>query len=134
MINQLGWRSLQQRRADIRLLLFYKIVHGLIVLDFSQELIPVTTTLRHLHPDSYLLPSDFRNQTTYIQQRTLVQSFLPWWNSLPASVAAATTLDSFKSGVYPTKSAVSLPLNGTIIFTFSYLHSYTCTLHQLSCH
>ena len=28
MINNLGWRSLEQRRADTRLCLFYKIVYG----------------------------------------------------------------------------------------------------------
>ena len=34
MINQLGWCSLQQCRADIRLVLFY---NGLVALDFLQE-------------------------------------------------------------------------------------------------
>ena len=30
MVKQLGWRSLEQRRADARLCLFYKVIHGLI--------------------------------------------------------------------------------------------------------
>ena len=30
MINKLGWRTLEQRRADARLCLFYKIVYGLV--------------------------------------------------------------------------------------------------------
>ena len=34
MINTLGWGSLEQRRADARLLMFYKIVHGLVSLNF----------------------------------------------------------------------------------------------------
>ena len=29
MLGRLGWRTLEQRRADSRLVLFYKIVHGL---------------------------------------------------------------------------------------------------------
>ena len=31
MLNKLGWRTLEQRRADARLCLFYKIVYGLVV-------------------------------------------------------------------------------------------------------
>ena len=30
MINTMGWRSLKQRRADARLIMFYKIVYGLV--------------------------------------------------------------------------------------------------------
>jgi hypothetical protein len=32
MFNQLGWRSLEQRRADARLCLLFKIIHGLVTL------------------------------------------------------------------------------------------------------
>ena len=28
MVKQLGWRSLEQRRGDARLCLFYKVIHG----------------------------------------------------------------------------------------------------------
>ena len=64
MIYQVDWHSFQQRRADIRLVLFYKILHGLVALDFSQELIPVTTTSRHPHP-TQLLPTTFRNKAVH---------------------------------------------------------------------
>ena len=30
IVQDLGWRTLDQRRADVRLCLFYKIVHGLV--------------------------------------------------------------------------------------------------------
>ena len=30
MVKQLGWRSLEQRRADARLCLFCKVIHGLV--------------------------------------------------------------------------------------------------------
>lgn len=95
MIEELGWRSLEQRRADGRLILFYKIVHGLVAVNLSSQLIPVTRLTRHLHPMAFLLPSESKE---YIQM-----SFLPrtiaQWNSLPTSVATTATLDSFKSGV-----------------------------------
>ena len=95
MIADLGWRSLEQRRADARLTMLHKIVYGYVAIDYSQYLIPVTRVSRNLHPASFLLPFE---EKTYIQQ-----SFLPrtiaQWNSLPASVATATSLDEFKKGV-----------------------------------
>ena len=33
MLTHLGWRSLEQRRNDSRLCLFYRIIHGLVALD-----------------------------------------------------------------------------------------------------
>ena len=33
MLTHLGWRSLEQRRNDSRLCIFYKIIHGLVALD-----------------------------------------------------------------------------------------------------
>ena len=95
MLSLLGWRTLEQRRADIRLTLFYKIVNGLVAIDYSMYLNPITRKSRHHHPQAYLIPAETQ---LYIQQsylpRTIVQ-----WNRLPANIAMATTLDAFKSGV-----------------------------------
>ena len=95
MISKLGWRSLHQRRTDNRLIMLYKIVHGIVATDFSDKLVPVTRPSRHYHPNSFILPSETK---TYIQQ-----SFLPKtikdWNNLPAAVAAAPSLEAFKRGV-----------------------------------
>ena len=54
MLTHLGWRSLEQRRNDSQLCLFYKIIHGLVAVDlppyqdFTKELSPVG-----LSPDPY---------------------------------------------------------------------------------
>ena len=37
MIDQLGWRSLEQRRADIRFVFFYKCFHDLVAVDLSKD-------------------------------------------------------------------------------------------------
>ena len=39
MIKHLHWRSLQQRRTDIRLVMFYKTLHGIIALDLFPQLL-----------------------------------------------------------------------------------------------
>ena len=93
-IKELGWRSLQQRRADNMLTMMYKIIHGYVSVDFTDELIPVTIYTRYLHPHCFLLPTE---EKAYLQN-----SFLPrtirQWNRLPVEVATAATPASFRSG------------------------------------
>ena len=51
-INTLGWRSLEQRRADAQLLMFYKIVHGLVEIPlptYIQRQIRMTRTTHSYH-------------------------------------------------------------------------------------
>ena len=95
MLQKLGWRSLLQRRADIRLALLYKCLHGLVAVDLSQDLVRQTRQSRHSHPMALILPSETK---LYLQQ-----SFLPktiaQWNSLPSSIALSPSIDAFKAGV-----------------------------------
>ena len=50
MLNQLGWRTLEQRRADARLCLFYKIVYGLVAVPLPNYIQPThTTCILQLH-------------------------------------------------------------------------------------
>ena len=41
MLDELGWRSLKQRRPDQRLIMIYEIVNNLVDVDLSKELIPL---------------------------------------------------------------------------------------------
>ena len=95
MLHKLGWRSLLQRRADIRLCYLYRIVHGHVALDFSNELVPQTRISRHTHPLAFFIPAETK---LYIQQsfipRTIVQ-----WNNLPTQIPMSESLDVFKEGV-----------------------------------
>ena len=54
MLQDLGWRSLEQRRADARLILLYKIHHGHVPINASKYLRPMTRRTRHSHSDSYI--------------------------------------------------------------------------------
>ena len=47
MISQLEWNTLQQRRAKIRLITLYKIIHNLIELPKEQYLLPPTSSYHH---------------------------------------------------------------------------------------
>lgn len=95
MIAHLGWRSLHQRRADSRLIMMYKIVNGLVSVDFSDELTPVTRYSRHLHPKSFQLPLETKTYT----QNSFIPRTVKQWNNLPAKLATTATLESFKRGI-----------------------------------
>ncbi|KAI0227573.1 hypothetical protein LSAT2_021938 [Lamellibrachia satsuma] len=48
MIKHLHWCSLQQRRTDFRLVMFYKTLHGIVALDLFPQRLPLTETGNHL--------------------------------------------------------------------------------------
>ena len=95
MLQELGWRSLEQRRADIRLVFLYKCIHGLVAVDLSKDLVQQTRDSRHSHALSYHVPVETK---TYIQKSFLPRTLLQW-NKLPESIVLSTSLDSFKEGV-----------------------------------
>ena len=56
MLTHLGWRSLEQRRNDSRLCLFYKITHGLVAVDLPYLPYvehPIMISQKNLSPDPY---------------------------------------------------------------------------------
>ena len=95
MLEELSWRILEQRRADARLCLFYKIVYGLVAVplpDYIQLLNSRSgychsLTFRQIHTSH-----DFYKYSFY--PLAIVQS-----NGLPPNVVSLPTLDSFKEAV-----------------------------------
>ena len=53
MLVNLGWRTLEQRHTDFRLVLFYKIVYGYVAVPLPTYVIPLTRTSRISHPLAY---------------------------------------------------------------------------------
>ena len=94
MLSNLGWRSLENRRYDARLITFYKVVHGLIVIPVPSYVEQPKRHTSHMHPLS------FRQIHTSV---CYYNSFFPMtivlWNRLPADLVQVSDLDSFKSGV-----------------------------------
>ena len=79
IVKQLGWRSLEQRRADARLCLFYKVIHGLVA-------VPLPDYIHHSNRISrYCHSMTFRQVSTSTDYYKF--SFFPLaivqWNSLP---------------------------------------------------
>ncbi|MCG7869528.1 MAG: reverse transcriptase family protein, partial [Candidatus Thiodiazotropha taylori] len=95
MLNTLGWRSLEQRRADARLCLFYRIVYGLVAIPMPDYIQPITRDSSNCHSMAYRQVHTSKDLYKY--------SFFPLaivqWNALPESVVCLPTLDAFKGAV-----------------------------------
>ena len=94
MLEQLKWRSLEQRRADTRLTMLWKIRNEKVQIS-SSLLVPNTGILHSAHPHRYV-PIGRHNADQY-------NSFFPrtirQWNKLGSDVALGTCLDTFKRHV-----------------------------------
>ena len=95
MIKHLHWRSLQQRRADICLVMFYKKLHGIVALDLFPQLIPLVRPSRHSHSEAFQLP--------LITKQFIQYTFLPCtianWNNLPANAVTAPSSEIFRQKI-----------------------------------
>ena len=95
MIENLGWRTLEQRRSDARLCLFYRIVYGLVAVPIPDYIQSKTWTSKNCHSMTFYQIHTHRNFSKY--------SFFPLaivqWNALPESVVCLPTLDAFKEDV-----------------------------------
>lgn len=100
MQNELGWQTLQDRRNDSRLTIFYKIVYGLVAVPVPEYLERPVRMTRHMHPLSYRQIHTTANYFKY--------SFFPctvvMWNSLPSAVALQPELQGFKRALHATHS------------------------------
>ena len=94
MLQQLNWESLCQRRAKMRLTMFYKSQHALVALPLP-AVVQLPIRPRPRYPHAFQVP--------YCSTDAYKFSFFPravvQWNNLPAYIAMAPTLDQFKGGL-----------------------------------
>lgn len=95
ILGNLGWRSLANGKSDARLLMFYKIVHGLVAVQMPSYVLPPSRLTRHMHPFSY---RQIQTSCNYYKFSCYPATII-LWNSLPADVARVPTLDKFRQGV-----------------------------------
>ena len=92
MLGDLEWDTLEIRRKKIRLTMMYKIINNLIDIRAEEYLTKPTRQTRSSHSLKY---QQFSASTDYYKH-----SFFPQttsiWNTLPAPVAEAPCLVSFK--------------------------------------
>ena len=95
MLYQLGWRPLEQRRADACLCLFYKIIYGLVAVPLPDYIQSTNKVSQYCHSMTFRQIQTTRNYYKY--------SFFPLakvqWNALPEPFASLQDLESFKLAV-----------------------------------
>ena len=93
MLGKLQWPSLELRRYQSTMCMMYKMRYGLVGIDPTVYLTPITRPTRHSHSAGYVLPSCRTDGHKY--------SFYPravtGWNRLPEPVVAAPSLGIFRS-------------------------------------
>lgn len=95
MLQSLNWRSLENRRKDMRLCMMYKIDRGLVAISKESRLIPPKRSTRHSHSRAF--------QTITCRTDKRKMSFFPRtvrdWNALPPDIPDLGTLEAFKASV-----------------------------------
>ena len=96
---ELGWESLQSRRNKQKLVIFYKILHGL-TLNYLSDLVPLVPVQEIT---SYSLRNSRHIQNYRANCNLFLDFFFPSiiraWNSLPSEVQQASSEAVFKSSL-----------------------------------
>ena len=95
MLEHLQWESLESRRVKIQLTLFYKVVNNLVHIPAADYLVPSMSRTRASHSKRY---RQFSTSSDFFKFSFFPRT-VPSWNSLPATVAEAHSLVSFKEGL-----------------------------------
>ncbi len=97
MIECLGWKDLANRRKELRLTLFHKVVHQLVAVPAGDILIKSDARTRSQH--------SLKFRTIRANTNAYMFSFfprtIPKFASLPQSTAEAPSIGSFKSWLAP---------------------------------
>jgi len=89
-LQKLSWKQLEERRAAIKLNLFFKAKLGLIDIPFN-HLVLAPSQIRR--PGAYAIPTSNVDSHLY----SFYPNSIRLWNSLPAEIKSSSCADSFKA-------------------------------------
>jgi hypothetical protein len=95
MVQDLGWRSLADRRNDSKLIMFYKIYHNLVAIPLPQYVKAPIRFTRHMHP---LYLQKIQTGSLYHYYSFFPHS-ITLWDKLSADIATLSDLEKFKRAV-----------------------------------
>ena len=92
MLHKLEWKTLEERRAESRLVFLYKAINNLIA--FQEDKLPKPSShSTRSSPDSSFIPFHMKKDC---YKYSLIPRTTPEWNLLPACAKDAKSIDSFK--------------------------------------
>ena len=92
MLQHLQWPTLEERRKTSRLTLLYKISNNEVNINADHKLLPPDRLSRNMNANSFQLPAC----KTTVRKESFYPRTIKDWNTLPTSVTAAVSLESFK--------------------------------------
>ena len=96
LVKGLNWKSLEQRRMTEDLILFHKIEHGLIKINFPSAVQPArTSNTRRSHNQQKSVIGASLN----VYKDSYFVRVIPHWNSLPAACTESNNCTAFISGI-----------------------------------
>jgi hypothetical protein len=97
MLQELKWQTLHERRAHNKVIMLFKITHGLVAIPSGPPyLIPATTVTR-----GHTMQFTQQNCRIQAYQHFFFPSVICLWNQLPPSVVSASTLEQFRNRLNP---------------------------------
>ena len=89
MLQELGWKTLEERRQEMCLTMFYKILHGGVAIDWKGHIVQMKNHLLEDHNTQklYSFPRTFTDYHTY----SFYLSTISQWNMLQEVVCAPNT-------------------------------------------
>ena len=105
MLDNLGWRSLENRRIDSRLIMFYKIIYGHVAIQIPTYFEKPQRLTRHMHPLSF---RQIHTRTTYYISSHFIQLQLFFGTGSPRNLCLGLILtplkkESIRSNIGPHK-------------------------------
>ena len=96
MIADLGWQTLQERRTNSKLVMTYRILHGLVEIPKGMFFHPTAINTRG-NPAKYMLPSCHSD----VYLHSFFPSAIRLWNRLPVHLATLESVEGFKRSIMP---------------------------------
>ena len=119
MLDDLHWSTLEKRRTNSSLTLFYKIHNRLVDIDRVRYLSTNKST-RHSGRLSNSQQYDRQTSSSDLLKFSYFPRIIPLWNALPESTVASNTVDSFKLLIDQFITSLFLMLRSDVIlFLFS---------------
>jgi len=94
MMQQLGWKTLQERGNQARVIMMYRIVNGLIAIPASLYMTYSNQSTRG-HGLKFRVPAGCASAFNHSSFPAAIRI----WNQLPAHVVMSTSIEAFKSGL-----------------------------------
>jgi hypothetical protein len=140
MIEDLNWKSLEDRRKIAKLTMMYKLVNGLVLVNTEDRLIPPDRISRNNNTKAYQMPSC----SAEIRKESYFPRTIRDWNALPDNCITIGSLETFKgppsgsilnhsnmflSSLYICRALQKFKLN---VYTCIYIFFFACASKKVA--